>query len=198
MPTPDHEAYRARTLAWFREHSHAPDVPAQLERHGQAAAVLLELDLHPPPPPLPPPPPRAPRPGRARPVGARPRPRPPPPRRLLRAEPPRRRSLGPHPHAALPAAHAAGRPAVHQQVDPRPCRQPRLARPRRPPGRRMAGRGDALRLPAPPARRLHPRGLRAPGAAERGRAAPLSLASPASAHGETARPAEERGAPGPG
>lgn len=45
MPTPDHEAYRARTLAWFREHSHAPDVPAQLERHGQAAAVLWELDL---------------------------------------------------------------------------------------------------------------------------------------------------------
>lgn len=47
MPTPDHEAYRANVLAWCRAHAHEPDVPAQLERHGQAAAILWELDLEP-------------------------------------------------------------------------------------------------------------------------------------------------------
>lgn len=41
MPTPDHEGYRARTLAWLREHKHAPDVPAQLERHMKAAAPAM-------------------------------------------------------------------------------------------------------------------------------------------------------------
>jgi hypothetical protein len=47
MPSPEHGAYRNHVQEWSREHKHAPDVAAALERYSEAALVLWHLDLAP-------------------------------------------------------------------------------------------------------------------------------------------------------